>query len=286
MELRDLRAFVELSHTLHFGHAAERLNVTQSALSKQISRLEEDFGGALFVRTPQGTSLTPLGRSVVDDAGSIVAAAARLKSNARSTAAGRGGALRIGFGSSTRRLIPRIVQGFRIRMPSVHIDLRDLSTIHQIEAIRAGTLDVGFVRLPAPEGWCSMQVTRERLVAVLPEHFATSDDLKALASRPLVLIDRRHAPAFRDHALAYLRRRGFVDVEPQDVSDMPTALTVVEAGVGWTVVPSSSAEFVGIGCRILPLEGADAEWEVGLVRPAGRSAPVIEAFWEIVLTVV
>ncbi|MGL5695831.1 MAG: LysR family transcriptional regulator, partial [Plesiomonas shigelloides] len=72
MELRDLRAFVTLSDVLHFSQAAERLHITQSALSKQIKRLEQALGGALLARSAGATTLTPLGRALLDEARDIV----------------------------------------------------------------------------------------------------------------------------------------------------------------------------------------------------------------------
>ena len=101
MELRDLKAFVTLGEVLHFGQAAARQHVTQSALSKQIRRLEVAFGGELFERNASSTRLTPLGRALYGDACALVAQSELLGRTARDVLAGNGGTLRIGFGVAT-----------------------------------------------------------------------------------------------------------------------------------------------------------------------------------------
>ncbi|MGL4268858.1 MAG: LysR family transcriptional regulator, partial [Plesiomonas sp.] len=93
MELRDLRAFVTLSDVLHFGQAAERLHITQSALSKQIKRLELALGGALLARSAGATTLTPLGRALLDDARDIVRLSAQLPLTAQDVLSGNRGLL-------------------------------------------------------------------------------------------------------------------------------------------------------------------------------------------------
>ena len=106
MELRDLKSFVTLGEVLHFGQAAARQHITQSALSKQIRRLEGEFGGELFERNASNTRLTPLGRALYGDACALVAQSEQLGRTARDVLAGNVGTLRIGFGVATKILVP------------------------------------------------------------------------------------------------------------------------------------------------------------------------------------
>jgi len=109
MELRDLAAFATLGELLHFGQAAERMHVTQSALSKQIQRLEAEFGGALFERGQAGTRLTALGRTLHAEAQTIVEGVHRFSHRARQAAQGVLGTLRIGFGVTSRVIAPEAI---------------------------------------------------------------------------------------------------------------------------------------------------------------------------------
>ncbi|WP_439824339.1 LysR family transcriptional regulator, partial [Aeromonas caviae] len=96
MELRDLKAFVTLGEVMHFGQAAARQHVTQSALSKQIRRLETALGGELFERNAGSTRFTALGRALYGEACTLVAQSEQLARSARDVLAGNGGTLRIG----------------------------------------------------------------------------------------------------------------------------------------------------------------------------------------------
>jgi DNA-binding transcriptional LysR family regulator len=282
MELRDLRAFALLGDVLHFRLTAERLHITQSALTKQIQRLEAEFGGALFERGPRLTRLTPLGRVTHTDAKTIVESANRLAHRAQLAAQGVLGTLRIGFGLTTRTIAPRAIAAFRVTMPHVQIELREMSARHQIEAIKNGVLDVGFCRLPVPEGWPTVPVLRDSLLAILPSEIPEDSSLEDLVKKPFVMIDRSGSPAFHDHMMSYLARRGVFVHTVQTVSDFSTALSLVEAGVGWAIVPSSICDGHP-GLREKRFNDPSAEWEVGLVCPPGPMGVIVEAFWAVVV---
>ena len=208
MELRDLKAFVTLGEVLHFGQAAARQHITQSALSKQIRRLEGEFGGGLFERNASSTRLTPLGRALYGDACALVAQSEQLGRTARDVLAGNGGTLRIGFGVATKLLVPAAIARFRASRPGVGIELNDLSTHHQLLALAEGRLDLGFCRLPAPKGWQVLPVVRAHFVAVLPAGYQGVTGLSDLLDKPLAILRRDKAPSFHDQFVHYLARAG------------------------------------------------------------------------------
>ncbi|MBP6712073.1 MAG: LysR family transcriptional regulator, partial [Propionivibrio sp.] len=240
MELRDLRAFATLGELLHFGQAAERMHVTQSALSKQIQRLEGEFGGALFERGQAGTRLTPLGRALHAEAQTIVDGVHRFSHRARQAAQGVLGTLRIGFGVTSRTIAPAAISRFRAIRPDVQIELMEVSARHQIQAMREGTMDIGFCRLPVPEGWPTLHCIQANLVAVLPSDYGEQLSLEELVRRPMVTIARTRSPAFHDHVMSYLTRKGLRIQALQTTTDFYTAVALAEAGVAWAIVPSST----------------------------------------------
>lgn len=281
MEFRDLRAFVVLGEVLHFGQAATRLHITQPALSKQIQRLEAEWGGALFERSASSTRLTALGRVLLADATHLLDDASQLSRKARDVVAGVAGTLRIGFGVATKALVPAAIARFRAARPDVTIELFDLSTHHQIQALQGGALDLGFCRLPAPDGWPALPVERACFVAVLPQAWDETPDLHALAQKPLATVARPRAPAFHDHLMSYLAGAGIRVAELQSVSDFASAVALAAAGVAWAIIPSSTAIDQPL-VRALPLTAPEASWEVGLVRTPGNPDALVEAFWAIV----
>lgn len=281
MELRDLKAFVTLGEVLHFGQAAVRQHVTQSALSKQIRRLEEELGGELFERNASSTRLTVLGRALYQDASALVAASEQLGRTARDVLAGNSGTLRIGFGVATKILVPAAIARFRTERPQVTIELNDLSTHHQLLALSEGKLDLGFCRLPAPKGWHCLPVVRAHFVAVLPASYAGVSELADLVDKPLAILRRDKAPSFYDHLMNYLAQSGLRFRDIQYVNDFAAGVATAAADIAWTLVPSSTTiEHPDV--LTLPLRDAEASWIIGLIRPPHSKGPLIDAFWQIV----
>lgn len=281
MELRDLKAFVTLGEVLHFGQAAVRQHVTQSALSKQIRRLEEALGGELFERNASSTRLTVLGRALYQDASALVAASEQLGRTARDVLAGNSGTLRIGFGVATKILVPAAIARFRTERPQVTIELNDLSTHHQLLALSEGKLDLGFCRLPAPKGWHCLPVVRAHFVAVLPASYAGVSELADLVDKPLAILRRDKAPSFYDHLMNYLAQSGLRFRDIQYVNDFAAGVATAAADIAWTLVPSSTTiEHPDV--VTLPLRDTEASWIIGLIRPPHSKGPLIDAFWQIV----
>ena len=281
MELRDLKAFVTLGEVLHFGQAAARQHITQSALSKQIRRLEVAFGGELFERNASSTRLTPLGRALYGDACALVAQSEQLGRTARDVLAGNGGTLRIGFGVATKLLVPAAIARFRATRPGVGIELNDLSTHHQLLALSEGKLDLGFCRLPAPKGWQVLPVVRAHFVAVLPAGYQGVTGLSDLLDKPLAILRRDKAPSFHDQFVHYLAQSGLRFQDIQYVNDFAAGIATAAAGIAWTLVPSSTTiEHPDV--ITLPLREAEASWIIGLIRPPGGDNPLIAPFWQTV----
>ncbi|GAB7126291.1 LysR family transcriptional regulator [Silvimonas sp. JCM 19000] len=281
MELRDLRAFATLGELLHFGRAAERLHLTQSALSKQIQRVEIALGGPLFIRSARETRLTELGAALWPEAQQSLAQFDQLERKARAVLAGEAGTLRIGFGVGAKTLVPAAISRFRAMRPDVHIELFDLSSHHIVRALSEGKLDLGFCRLPAPAGWPYLPVVQARFVVVLPAHWPHIEHLRQLSGQRLVLIEHALAPAFHEHLLTFLAGQGLRVSDVQAVRDFVSGVTLAAAGVGWTVVPSSSVVDVP-GVTVLPLDDPGASWAIGLMRPGAATGPLLEAFWQVV----
>ncbi len=281
MELRDLRAFVTLADLLHFTEAAERLHVTQSALSKQIRRLEDDLGGALFSRSNAGTRLTPLGRDLQADARKLVNAADALGHKARASLNGSAGTLRIGFGVGTKLFVPAAISRFRLERPGVEITLNDLSSHHQVQALIEGRLDLAFCRLPAPAGWPHLPVVAARFMAVIPASWSPALTLPELASQPVSIIEYHRAPAFHTHLMNYLAGKGLRIAQIQPVQDFVSVVALAAAGVAWGVVPSSTS-IDDPGVRVVPLQDEAASWLIGLMRPPGETSALVGAFWGLV----
>src|SRR5580658_7918794 len=147
MELRHLRYFVAVGEEQHYGRAARRLRVAQPALSRQIQDLEEELGFKLFERLARGVKLSAAGRLFLEDARRILQQVSEAAVRAARVARGQSGTLRVGFteNASWRGVVPESFRRFRELQPDAELQLTPATSIEQIEALRSGRLDAGFV---------------------------------------------------------------------------------------------------------------------------------------------
>ena len=170
MELRQIRSFLSIAETLHFGRTAEMIHLSQPALSLQIRALENEIGVRLFERNRRKTALTAAGIAFREEATGALLGLDQAVHKAKLAAKGKLGILRIGFISTAgNEIVPAIIRQFREMNAEVEFSLRNILTIDQIQMLEAGSLDIGFLRLPISEcpGLEVVTVHREPFVLVV-----------------------------------------------------------------------------------------------------------------------
>ena len=171
MELRQIRSFLSVAETLHFGRTAELIHISQPALSLQIRALEEEDGVRFFERNRRKTTLTAAGVAFREDAVAALSQLDQAIRSARLAASGKLGLLRIGFVSTAgSEIVPNIVRQFRELNPEVEFSLRNILTAEQVQMLETGSLDIGFLRVPIG-GHSALDVVsvhREPFVLVVP----------------------------------------------------------------------------------------------------------------------
>jgi DNA-binding transcriptional LysR family regulator len=287
MELRQLRYFVAVAEELHFRRAAARLHISQPPLSQQIRQLEEELGAQLLIRNRRRVELTPAGEAFLHDARAILSELDGAVSTARRIASGQAGRLRINFvGSALLSIIPAAVQAFRRDRPGVEVEMRERATAEQLRALRAGTIDLGFVRPPVEDldGLWPELVLREPTVAALPaDHPLTRVrrlSIAGLAGEPLVLFPRSQAAGFHDLLIATLAASGQTPRVVQYAPEMTTIVGLVAAGLGVSLVPASVERLAlgGVSYRAVP--GAPVSELMAVSRQSSDEAPLVGAFIE------
>src|SRR6202167_792865 len=281
LELSELRAFLVLVDHLHFGHAAEVLQVSQPALTKQMQRLEAKVDGRLLVRGYRRVALTPAGEILRDRARNLLREAEVAEQMARLAVNGKAGLLRIGFGiGSLAAGLPVILMRFRQQYPEVQVSMRDMSTPDQIEALHQGEIDVGFVRLPVESAdLVTVPVLEEMLVAAIPRGMSYRKGLSDLRNEPFVVISRSGSVSFFDHLVQTCRAAGFSPRIVQEVNELLTVLFLVQAGAGVSLVPSSASRMRVPNVRLLDTHLAEAKWKIGLTwRKRDQSDPLVRNF--------
>jgi DNA-binding transcriptional LysR family regulator len=246
LELRQLHAFVVLAEELHFGRAAARLGIAQPPLSQQIQRLERRVGHRLLARggatrlalTPAGQAMLPIARQALDDLESGLLAARR-------AARGETGLLRIGFTPSIAlTYLPPLVRDFRERYPHVDLHLTEHPSAAQIELVRSGGLDTGFLRdLPPPPDLSSRIVASEPIVVLLPRQHRLASRrrvaLTELANEPFLVVRATGRLSYLTRFKALCRDVGFQPDIVQEVGEWSTVAGLVSAGLGVALAPAS-----------------------------------------------
>jgi DNA-binding transcriptional LysR family regulator len=249
MELRQIRSFLSIAETLHFGRTAELIHLSQPALSLQIRALEEEIGVRLFERDRRKTTLTAAGFAFRDDAAAALSQLEQGVRRARLAADGKLGLLRIGFISTAgNEIVPNLVRRFRESSPEVVFSLRNILTTDQIQMLSAGSLDIGFLRLPIGEHpeLEVVEVHREPFVVVTPTSHRLAKRkrvaLHELSGENFVMYERSYAPGFHDLIFGMLRDAGVVPNVCQTAGQMPTLISLVDSGMGISILPASTVK--------------------------------------------
>jgi DNA-binding transcriptional LysR family regulator len=245
-ELSQLRCFVAAAEELHFGRAAQRLNMTQSPLSRQIQLLERILDVTLLERTSRNVALTPAGRVFLIEARRIVRLAESAQLSARRVAKGDAGKVAIGFTAvSGYSLVPQIVAAARAALPNIELELREMVTGEQVDALLTGLIDIGFVRPPVVRAeFDTAQMLTEPLVVALPQ----GDDLQSRAmlepadldGRALVMYSRQGAGYFHDMLVRLFDEAHAKPQFVQHVTQIHSMLGLVRAGLAAATVPQSA----------------------------------------------
>ncbi|WP_430232619.1 LysR substrate-binding domain-containing protein [Paraburkholderia tropica] len=281
MNFHLLKSFVTLANSLHFGTASQTLNLSQPALTKQIKRLEDDLGAPLFHRDRHGTALTELGRYFLSEARPLVEQAERVFSQGKRAARGEVGRLAIGYSFSTVDTVSRVLPRFRARFPDVDVTLHDLSSAEQMERLLEGSLQAGFVRLPVQAGLAHRRILSDRLALVVPRtlaHTIAGFDVEALRTLPFLMLQRARAPGLHDHIVRFCASRRFEPRSVQHANESLTILSLVGAGLGVSIMHESALHSPGDKVVCLPIEDADARWDVGLTWRDTGADSIVENF--------
>ena len=256
IQFRHLRYFLAVAAELHFGRAAEKLQIAQPPLSHQIRQLETELGFELFNRTKKSVVLTPAGQAFSIQVHQIFQQLAQAIEIGKKTSRGELGQISIGFvGSATYNVLPLILQRFRDLYPQVRLELHELTTDRQLIWLREGKIDIGLMRPPIIDADVTSEpIFQESLIVALPitHRLAAIDkhglpayptiDLASLSKEPFILFPRQLAPGLYDPIIAICQTAGFSPLVIQECIQMQTIVSLVSANMGVSIVPESIQE--------------------------------------------
>ncbi len=287
MELRHLRYFAAVGEEQHYGRAAQRLRVAQPALSRQIQDLEDEVGFKLFERLPRGVKLSSAGKLFLEDARRILQQVNEATARAAGVAQGRSGTLRIGFmeNASWHGVVPDSLRKFRERHPDAELKLNPASSADQIEEIRSGRVDAGFLyNILKDEGELDqLSVAIEHLKLAVPKGHPLIRikrlRLRDLVDVPFIWFPRREGPAFYDHLMQECYRGGLKSPRiVQEAGNEATVLSLVSHGMGVGWINETALWRCPKNVVIVPVSDLDIPLPVVLVWRKDNNSPLLASF--------
>ena len=292
MEIRQLRAFVAIAETGTFTAAAERVHVTQAAISMQIRQLERESGARLFVRAPRRVILTEAGEKLLDRAHLILREYAAALDELAALTGAEQGRLRIGSASAmvSADPLPQILKELRKIHPGVETSVASGTSEDLVQRILSGELDAAFVSLPVDaRGIQTELLSEDSLVGIAsPRHRLARQKVVsayALAGEKLILGERggntrRLIDQFFTHAGVSLK-------VCMELSRLAAIKRMVEEDMGVGIVPLQSVrDEVAKGTLVRWwIEGAQINWQLGLARlVGGYESPIQKRFLQLCRT--
>lgn len=286
--IRQIEGFLAVAELGHFSQASRRLNIAQPALSQAIKDLEAELAVRLFDRTTRRVELTEAGEEFRAAAGKIMEELLQAVEHAKGVAEMRRGRLRIAAPPLlAAAVLPQAITEYKALYPDITVELRDVGTEEIVASVREGRADCGLGTFPPMEdGIQRLALVRDHLMAfcALTHSFADRPVLpwRALVSQPVITLTRQSG-------IRLLTEVGFEAAErpfkpAYEVTQVSTAIALVEAGLGVAVLPTYAAAAVQDRKVItIPLTEPDLAREVSLIQSATRSsAPALTAFVPIV----
>ena len=259
LSLQQLRGLVAVAEELHYGRAAQRLNMTQPPLSRQIQILERVLDVTLLERSNRAVRLTPAGQRFLTDARHLLKLAESAAMLARRMAKGKAGSINVGFtATSAYSYVPALVAACRRELPDVEISLKEMVSSDQLKRLDSGEIDIGLLRPPIPRGGLgAFRVTAEPLLAALPSGHplvqAGELRLEDLAREPFIMYEPYEARYFHDLLVELFSRASLVPNYTHHLAQIHSILAMVHSGVGVALVPEAAQNLRFSGVVLQPV---------------------------------
>lgn len=282
---------VQVARQGSFSAAAETLGYTQPAVSRQIATLEAEVGTQLVRRVPQGAVLTDAGRVLVERAESILVNLASAEDELRQLAGLEGGRLRLAtFASAAASIMPLVIARFRVRHPSVELDVVMADPYESLPRLRNGELDFALSHDSFEEagelrsGIELVHLFEDPMYVVMPVGHRLSNeaklDLASFADEPWMLATTDTCPDSR----LFLRACHAAGFEPQIAfqnDDYPAIIGFVAAGVGVALIPDMVTRNIRDDVVVRTLDPPPPSRPIRAALPADYCSPAADAMLEI-----
>ena len=293
MDFNKLRYFTVVAEELHFTRAAERLGITQPSLSQQIHILEEQLGARLFVRSNRRVVLTDAGVTLLAEGRDILSQVHRAVLHVQRVRQGATGELCLGLtrSSMVAGYLPRAIARFRQQYPHVHLDLQEMNSLQQTNALVRGEIDLAVLRSEKkrefPDFLRSSCLYSDPLMLVVQDthqiHTKYLQDQKAIAPQALVreafiFFVESVGSALRDPISRICSQAGFQPHVVQTVREGGSMLALIAAGLGISILPAAYAQLRMKNLCFLPLDSPETASDVCFAFHEDRRSTLVTYF--------
>ena len=273
-----------MAEELSYSRAAARIHVSQPSLSRQVAALEAEIGVALLDRDKHRVSLTAAGKAYLGRARELLGGLDEAADLARRTAQGQVGRLALGFGGSAAyTLMPAVLRRFRARYPEVEVTLQQLPLTAQLDALREGRVDVGFLLLPVDDPAVRTErLMRDRMVAAVPSDHALARRrdvaLRSLSDEAFVAFPREGGLGYRDRMVELCLKAGFTPRIVREAAPLESIVGFVASGVGIALLPAMARRLRVADVIYVPVTERFAFMDFALAWRPDAKMPAIDAF--------
>ena len=288
-DLKQLRCFIALGEELHFGRAAKRVYLSQPPFSRQIQLLEQQLSIQLLNRTSRSVKLTPAGAVFLQEARRLLAIAENAAIQAQRISRGDAGLMRVGFtAGSSYSFLPRMLAQLETSMKEVDVELHEMVTKQQVQALDNASIDVGLLRMTMQmDGVETICVAREEMMLAMPTSHrlakVRAPALQDLRDEPFITFSPTDGEYFYSLIDRLLRDAGIQPHYVQKVAQIHSILALVSARQGVALVPSSARALHYQGTMIRKIKLPPVSAELFLAIKGDNLNPILPQLRKIAL---
>ncbi|PAL30634.1 LysR family transcriptional regulator [Escherichia coli] len=262
MDNKLLKSFIILAQSRSYREAAEKLFISQPALTRQINLLEQELNLSLFERDNHGTKLSTEGEMLYRNALVLDEQINHFICVAKKIRTGKTGNLNIGYTSSFLNIFPDIINTFKRQYPNINIKLTEMSSAQQEQELIKGRIDFGFMQKSENNSLSFIPLGNDYLCVVahpdIRNRKMNIDEL--LDTNNLILLSEDSNPELYHIVSDYLRKRNLNGKPAQHLTNVYSVLALVGSGMGISILPYSIISFLKSGFNCQALSGCQSEW--------------------------
>ena len=289
MEIKTLKSFIAVATLKNFSLAAKQLHSTQPTVSRQISELERNVGVKLLIRTTHGVELTEAGKCLLIEAAEILNNDTKVIEKLREISGVNTKYINIGYlASACAEFLPRMVNIYLKLYPDVKLQLFEMTTPEQFDALQNNKIDIAFSRQLMDLEQFSLfeqHLYTDKMVAMVPSQHSLANHsslkLSDLTQEKIILFKRQDAMELYDKIILSCKSNGFIPIITGHAENMRNLITLVASGLGVSIVPEQTRYICSAECKYIPISDLSISLALNMYFKRSSSKRHIRKFTEI-----